>query len=50
MVFGKKKVTAKTTTKKEVIKKDSFLEYLLKFKKREKVVIDEIIKKYKELK
>jgi len=48
-MLGKKK-TIKKTVKKTVVKKDTFLDYLLKFKKREKVVIDEIVKKYKELK
>jgi len=49
MVFGKKK-TIKKATPKKVVKTDSFLTYLLKFKKRAKVSIDEIVKKYKELK
>jgi hypothetical protein len=52
MVFGKKKIVKQIKSKKvvKVVKVDSFLNYLLKFKKRTKVTIDEIIKKYNELK
>jgi len=48
MMFKKK--SSKKATPKPVAKKDAFLGYLLKFRKREKVIVDDIIQKYNQLK
>ena len=39
----------KKPSKKEEVKEDAFLKYLLKFKKRTKLYSDDVLKAYKEL-
>ena len=50
MALLKKKKKAPKIKSPQVEKKDEFLAYLLRFKKREPEEIDKIIKKYREFK
>lgn len=50
MALLKKKKKAPKIKSPQVEKKDEFLGYLLKFRKREKVIVDDIIQKYNQLK